>query len=65
LSIPELTVKYWIDLNGWEAAKLVSQAKGNITEVVANFCSSFKAMFPGETTMIEFAQNDYLKSLNL
>jgi len=61
LSISETQVKCWIDLNGWNAARLLSQSQNAVTDIVADFCSYFKSIFPRESAMIEVAQNEYRK----
>jgi uncharacterized protein YjcR len=64
LSVSESIISMWIDINGWDASKLVTNTENIISNVLADFCSHFKKLFPGEATMIEFVQNDYLKNLN-
>jgi uncharacterized protein YjcR len=63
LSTPETLIKLWIYVNGWDAARLVSQSQDTIAEIVTAFSTHFKSLFPRDAAQIEVAKDDYIKKL--
>ena len=64
LSVSETTVNYWIAINGWDAARLVTDTPEIVSRVLADFYSHFKNMFPGEAARVELVHNEYLKTIS-
>lgn len=63
LSLPETTVRIWIDLNGWETPRNLGRVQSATAEIVNCYCTCFKSLFPHLTTEVEFAKKEFTKTI--
>ncbi|HVS92449.1 MAG TPA: hypothetical protein VHE59_10470 [Mucilaginibacter sp.] len=64
LSVPEATVNMWIYLNGWDTPRNLAQVQSAVAEITDAFCTYFKSLLPGMAVSIEFAQQEFIKSIS-